>query len=315
MINLLRNKRLCMVLVLICSCLMVLALFVGCGKKEEKPESVEQEKKEARTEKVKAGDIEVAYRVLGEGEPPLLMIMGYSGTMDVWDPDALEALSEKYEVIIFDNRGMGETTAGTREFTIKQFAEDTAAFMDALGIEKANVLGWSMGTLIAQELVLDYPQKVDKLILYAADPGGEQAIQPSEEVIQKMTDQSGTAEERQKRLWETMVPAEWLKTHQEYLKEILFTGTMEKVSPEAVGKQAEAIMTWPGSYDRLPQIKSETLLVTGTEDVNAPTENSYIMVQQIPGSWLVNFKGGGHALMFQYPEDFANIILDFLAAP
>ena len=289
--------------------IMVLALamgtlaFVGCG-----------EKKEVKTEKVKAGDIEVAYRVLGEGEPPLLMIMGYSGTMDVWDPDALEALSEKYEVIIFDNRGMGETTAGTREFTIKQFAEDTAAFMDALGIEKANVLGWSMGTLIAQELVLDYPQKVGKLILYAADPGGEQTIQPSEEVIQKMTDTSGTPEERAERLWETMVPEEWLKTHPEYLKEI-FTGTMEKVSPEAVGKQAEAIMTWPGSYDRLPQIKSETLLVTGTEDVNAPTENSYIMVEQIPGSWLVNFKDGGHALMFQYPEDFANIILDFLAAP
>ncbi len=259
------------------------------------------------------GDIEVAYRVMGEGYP-LVMIMGFSGTMDVWDPDALEALSKKHKVIIFDNRGTGETTAGTKQFSIKQFAEDTAGFMDALEIKRAYVLGWSMGTNIAQELVLDYPDKVNKLVLYAADPGGEQAIQPSADVVEKMTDKSGTPEEQQKRLWETLVPMDWLETHGDYLKEI-FTGPVESVSPEAVAKQWEAIMTWPGSYDRLPQILSETLLLTGTEDINTPTHNSLVMVQVIPGAWLVQFKGGGHALMYQYPGDFANVILDFLAAP
>ncbi len=311
--NLLKNKRLCMVLILICSCLMVLALFVGCGKKEEKPVSVEQEKKETKTEKVKVGDIEVAYRVLGEGYP-LVMIMGFTGTMDAWDPDAIEALSKKYKVIVFDNRGMGDTTEGTKQFSIKQFADDTAGFMDALKIDRANVLGWSMGTNIAQELVLDYPNKVKKLVLYAADPGGEQSIWPSEEVIQKMTDTSGTPKERYRRLWETLVPVEWLDAHEEYVKEI-FSGPMEKVSPEAVGKQMEAMKAWTGSYDRLEQIKSQTLLLTGTEDINTPTQNSYIMVQKIPGAWLVNFEGGGHGIMFQYPKDFANVIIDFLAAP
>lgn len=289
------------------------AALVGCGKTEEKPESVEHVKDEASTEKVKVGDIEVAYRVLGEGYP-LVMIMGFSGTMDVWDPDALEALSRKHKVIVFDNRGTGETTAGTKQFSIKQFAIDTAGFMDALEIERAHVLGWSMGTNIAQELVLDYPDKVNKLVLYAADPGGEQAIQPSPDVVEKMTDKSGTPEEQQKRLWETLVPMDWLETHGEYLGEI-FTGPIENVSPETVGKQWEAIMAWPGSYDRLPQIESQTLLLTGTEDINTPTQNSLVMVQVIPGAWLVQFKGGGHALMYQYPEDFANVILDFLAAP
>ncbi|MBU4175565.1 MAG: alpha/beta hydrolase [Actinobacteria bacterium] len=289
------------------------AALVGCGKTEKKPESVEQVKDEARTEKVKVGDIEVAYRVLGKGYP-LVMIMGFSGTMDVWDPDALEALSRKHKVIVFDNRGTGETTAGTKQFSIKQFAIDTAGFMDALEIERAHVLGWSMGTNIAQELVLDYPDKVNKLVLYAADPGGEQAIQPSPDVVEKMTDKSGTPEEQQKRLWETLVPMDWLETHGDYLKEI-FTGPIEKVSPEAVGKQWEAIMVWPGSYDRLPQIESQTLLLTGTEDINTPTQNSLVMVQVIPEAWLVQFKGGGHALMYQYPEDFASVIIDFLAAP
>jgi pimeloyl-ACP methyl ester carboxylesterase len=107
------------------------------------------------------------------------MIMGYRGTQDYWDPTVIEMLSRKYKAITFDNRGMGATIAGTRPFTMRQFADDTAGFMDALGITKTNVLGWSMGTNTAQDLVLAYPQKVNKLVLYAADTGGPRAILPA----------------------------------------------------------------------------------------------------------------------------------------
>jgi len=111
--------------------------------------------------KARVGDTKMAYWTYGEGYP-LVMIMGYSGTMDMWDPNVIDALSAYYKVIVFDNRGMGKTTTGTRKFTIEQFADDTAGLMDALAIDQAHVLGWSMGTEIAQELTLRHPEKVNK---------------------------------------------------------------------------------------------------------------------------------------------------------
>ncbi|GAH97822.1 unnamed protein product, partial [marine sediment metagenome] len=111
-----------------------------------------------------------AYKKFGEGDP-LLLIMGYSGTIDLWATEMLKELAARYQVIIFDNRGMGKTTASDKEFTIELFADDTRGLLDALGIERAHVLGWSLGTYIAQEFALTYPDKVDKLILYAGDCG------------------------------------------------------------------------------------------------------------------------------------------------
>ena len=90
--------------------------------------------------------------------------------MDMWDTRLVNQLAQHYRVIVFDNRGMGNSTSSDRDYTIPLFADDTAAFMDALGIKKAHVMGWSMGTFVAQELALGYPEKVDKLILYAGAP-------------------------------------------------------------------------------------------------------------------------------------------------
>ena len=133
---------------------------------------------ENETKMVHVDDIDIAYKTFGEGDP-LLMIMGSSGTMDLWPPELLSELASHNQVIIFDNRGMGKTTASDKEFTMELFANDTAGLLDALNISRAHVLGWSMGTFIAQELVLNYPDKVDKVILYAADCGGNEAISPS----------------------------------------------------------------------------------------------------------------------------------------
>ncbi|MDY6794885.1 MAG: alpha/beta hydrolase [Actinomycetota bacterium] len=288
--------------------------FCGCGAKDkEGPETIAEQKAEAPLEKVDVEDIEVAYRVYGEGET-LIVIMGFSGTMDIWSPDLIDNLARSYRVIVFDNRGMGETTAGTEEFTIERFAADTAGFMDALGIDGSHVLGWSMGTEIAQELTLDYPDKVNGLILYAADPGGEQAVQPSSDVLKELEDTSGTVRERGERLLKLLVPMDWLAEHGEELEEI-FSGSTEQASPQNVARQAEAMEKWRGSYDRLPEIESDTMLLTGTDDILTPPENSLIMVDRIPGAWLVQLQGGGHGVMFQYPEQMARIITVFLSSP
>ena len=133
--------------------------------------------------KIQVADIEIAYKMFGSGEP-ILFFNGYRATMDVWDSHLLNNLASKYEVIIFDNRGIGKTTTGNKEFTMDLFTEDTVELLNLLNIEKAHLLGWSMGTNIALNLAINYPNNVDRLVLYAADCGGKEAIFLSDEVNQ-----------------------------------------------------------------------------------------------------------------------------------
>ena len=258
---------------------------------------------------IRAGDINIAYKEFGRGEP-LIMIMGYSATMDLWSPRVIRALAAHYRVIIFDNRGMGLTSASDKEFSIELFADDTARLMDALGIKRAHVLGYSMGTGIAQELVLRYPQKVSKLILYAADCGGKEGINPTPETLHQLTDTTCSPQERADRLIKLILPEEWLKKHPDLQNYLPFP--KEPISNENINRQTKAMLGWNGAFSRLAQIKQQTLLIAGTEDVLTPPENSLLMVQHIPRVWLIQIKGGGHGLMYQWPDRFSKCLLVFL---
>ncbi len=162
--------------------------------------------------KVTADDIEVAYKDFGEGEP-LILITGYGATMDLWPPGLLSNLSSRHRVIIFDNRGMGHTTTSGEPFSIELFADDTAGLMDALNISRADVLGWSMGADIAQELALRHPGKVGRLILYAGTCGGNESVPASPAVLEQLTNTSGSAREQGERLFALLFPAGWLREH------------------------------------------------------------------------------------------------------
>ena len=198
--------------------------------------------KEAMT--IPVGDIDIAYQAFGEGEP-LMLLMGYSGTMDLWAPEVLQELATHYKLIIFDNRGMGKTTASDKEFTIELFTDDTAGLLDALDIERAHVLGWSMGTYIAQELALRRPDKVNKLILYAADCGGQEAIQPSPAVLEMLADMSGTPQVRGERLLRLLFPLKWLEEHPD--PRTYFPMPTETSSPANMERQYKAMDNWTGS--------------------------------------------------------------------
>jgi pimeloyl-ACP methyl ester carboxylesterase len=258
---------------------------------------------------VHVGDLDMAYKTIGQGQP-LIMIMGSGSTMDLWPPEVLLRLSSEYEVVIFDNRGMGHTTAPPGNFSIIQFADDTAGLMEALRIKKANVLGWSMGSFIAQELALNHPDKVDKLVLYASDPGGSHAITPSIEVIKELTDTSGTPSDRGMRLFGLLFPEEWLKGHPDFYKQ--FPIPNETSNPENIVRQNEAIERWPGTYDRLSNLSQPALIIVGAQDRIAPPENSLILAERIPDSWLIRFKGAAHGLIYQYPDEFSRIVMDFI---
>jgi pimeloyl-ACP methyl ester carboxylesterase len=129
--------------------------------------------------KVRVGDMDIAYKIFGKGEP-LLLIPGFSMTMDMWDPIGLEKLSSNHTIIISDIRGIGKTTAGSNKTppSIQLFANDTAGLIDALGIRKPiDILGLSMGDLLL-ELTLLHPDKVNRLIIYSSTCGGKETLPP-----------------------------------------------------------------------------------------------------------------------------------------
>ena len=293
----------------------VLAIFIvgiflvsGCG--TNKLEAYHPDK--VPTRQVKVGDVTISYREYGKGYP-LMMLMGLSGTMDLWDPNFINELSKNNRIIMFDYRGIGKTDSGSKPITMKQYADDTSGLMDALKITRANVLGWSLGTYVAQEFALAYPEKTSKIVLYAADFGGEKAIMPTQQVIDAMTDQSGSPQDREHRSMVTLFPAGWLENprNQEYLKEV-FGKYKDTPTGEAVKKQFEVWKSWQGTYDRLPQVKNMTLLIAGASDINTPWQNTPLMFERLPNAWMTLIKGGGHGVMFQQPTDMANVINGFL---
>ena len=238
-----------------------------------------------KTRFVRVKDIDIAYKVLGKGYP-LIMIMGYLGVMEYWDKKTLRFLSRHYKVVIFDNRGMGETLASCKEFSIGLFADDIAGLMKALNIKKANILGWSMGSNIAMEFALKYSNKVNKLILYAADCGGRKFIETNPKRMSKM------------------------KTYfSKYIPKLEYCGSQENIK-----RQTEAVEEWKGVYSKLSKIKAPALVITGLDDILVPSANSSLIAKKIKNSWLVQIKNAGHGIMYQYSKGFSSIIHTFLQA-
>ncbi len=273
----------------------------------------------ARTEHVQVGDINIAYKRFGQGKP-ILFISGTSQTKDAWEPTLLSQLAAtNHTVIVFDNRGIGETTVGTKPFSIEQFANDTAGLLDALQIEKADVFGASLGSFIAQELTLNYPQKVDRLILSAGYCGGNEAIYPSGQAAETLMTlaspevlQNMTAEQQAMILAPIMFPPEWLEEHPEILNTVIQLTPVRSASPEIIQQQGLAVGTWKGSCERLSSITQPTLVIIGDQDLLAPPANSLMMAQRIPNSWLVIMEGTGHGAMWQVPNEFTAYIQNFL---
>lgn len=265
------------------------------------------------TKKAKVGDIDIAYKIFGNG-PPLLLIMGAGGGMDAWDPLVLGQLSANHTIIIFDNRGIGQTTVGNKNITISQYANDTAGLLDALQInEPFSVLGYSLGSFIAQELTLMHAGKVGKLVLFASHCGVREFIPGSPEAAEDFAKLANPnlVSNQSEILANLLFPEQWKKEHPNYLD---YIPAMKKpITPQIVQIQGQAVATWQGSCERLGNITKPTLIIVGTEDNVAPAVNSMLLVEKIPDSWLVQIKGGGHGLIYQYPDKFAKILDTFLS--
>lgn len=249
---------------------------------------------------IQAGDVNVAYRIFGKGDP-LLLIMGFAGTMDIWDAALVRELAKQHTVIIYDNRGAGSTIGGNNKITISRMAADSAKLLDVLGYETAHVLGWSMGGMIAQELALDHPEKVNKLILMATACDPDAVADITRRLMGMDT----------KELLSHFFPKTWLIKHPEAYSKL--PRPAAPVSSETIKAQADAMINWTGTCPRLPSLQNNTLIISGTDDDILPGKLSMELAEKIKGSWLARYKNAAHWLMYQDPQSLALTISTFLA--
>ena len=257
------------------------------------------------------GDLEINFKLMGEGQP-LVLIMGLTGSLDWWDPEFLASLAERYRVLIFDNRGAGGTeTSDDGEFTIVQMAGDTGGLMEALDIDRAHVLGVSMGGMIAQELALNYPAKVDKLVLAATNCGASGSVFATREVLMKLANRTGTPEEQVARYCSLLFCEAWLESHENDVREFTNRYLAAPANDPNAARQFIATVKFD-ACGQLPNIENPTLVAYGKEDVIIPPENSKIIAGRIPGAKLIEYEEAGHGFIWERMDDFLRDLTEFL---
>src|ERR671918_2806330 len=277
--------------------------------------------------KVHVGDIDIAYKMLGKGDP-IILFNGASDNMDAWDPSFLTGISSNHTVIAFDQRGIGNTTAGSKPYTYQQLANDTAGLLDALKIPKADVMGYSLGGHIAQAFTVSYPEKVNRVILVATMCGGKDSIPKPQEfknlqevIVNKTQNNIPVSQEEMKSLVAASLGSGWIRLHPESLdipENMSFQQMKPSLPPETLKNQANLGVweqtNWSGVCDEEAKLAKPTLVITGADDDSyMPHENALVLAAKIPGAWLVQVKDAGHAVMDQYPDEIGEIVDTFLS--
>jgi pimeloyl-ACP methyl ester carboxylesterase len=269
------------------------------------------------------GPVELYYEEHGRGDP-LLLVMGLAADSRAWlfqVPD----FARHYRTIVFDNRGVGRSAKPPGPYTIHEMADDTAGLLDALGVERAHVVGVSMGGMIAQELALRHPARVRGLVLACTYPEPDETIESQRRFSATALGGTVTTDGEVRidltaldplLFFQHMLPRVFSQSFIE--RELptlvdLFGGALEYgFSLEAILGQVAAAMGH-STTDRLHQITAPTLVITGDADLLIPPANSDILARHIPGARLIKVPGGSHAFNFETPEVFNRAVLDFLA--
>ncbi|HEX7354649.1 MAG TPA: alpha/beta hydrolase [Mycobacteriales bacterium] len=260
---------------------------------------------------VSTTDGAVSYRETGTG-PPLLLIMGFGGTMDAWDPTFVDALAATHRVITFDNAGVGRTSPLPGPLTITAMAEQTAAFVRALHLTHVDVLGWSMGGMIAQALTVTHPDLVGHLVLAATLPGNGHATLPSAAVTAKLasvaTDPAA--------LLSLLFPPGATDAEHSYVAAIATYPDFSTPTPAVLAQQGQALASWATGQEpagqRIGTIRAPTFVADGTDDQLVPPANSTTLAHTIPGARLQLYDQAAHAFLFQDEAAFVPAVTSFL---
>jgi pimeloyl-ACP methyl ester carboxylesterase len=264
---------------------------------------------------VAVGGSQIAYRTTGTGAP-LLLINGSGATLDTWDPALLAALAPGRRLIAFDPRGMAGST-GVTPTTVEAMADDAAALLGALRIARADILGWSLGGFVAQEVAIRHPALVRRLVLASSSPGGRNATSPAPKVLaidEKTTIGSAAPDE----FLPILFPSAAQKAGQDWIARLgAQPGSCCEVYSKTAGRhQVAAGRRWfaaaGGDERRLGRIRAPTLIGAGRLDVDIPPANARLLHREIRGSRLLTYPDAGHAFLIQHAAAFAAAVRRFL---
>ena len=266
--------------------------------------------------KVELNDIEMYYEVHGEGVP-VMIINGFGGTSEGWESVSplITDLSKRYKVIIQDNRGVGRSTISDKPVTIKLMAQDKVALLDKLGIEAAYFIGNSMGGMIAQEIALNYPERVLGIILSATSPGGEcYKIEGQLEKIHMISwNYEPPKELTQGEIMEKFADVVWSPDFYRDNKERLNEYVPEYPAPASTLRRYYDAVLNHDTCDRLSSISSKTLVLHGGQDGLVFSDSAYYMVKKIPNSELFLIKDARHGVLEERWDEVYGRLLEFIA--
>jgi 3-oxoadipate enol-lactonase len=245
----------------------------------------------------------------GQGEP-ILLIMGLGYTAHMWHRTR-PGLAEHFRTIAFDNRGVGRSDAPAKPYSIARMASDAAAVLNAAEVERAHVVGVSMGGMIAQELTFEYPMRVRSLILGCTAAGGPTAVRSEPEATQML---KARAQMTPDQAAEAALPFIYdAGTARDRIEQDLAIRRPWLPRPESYLAQLEGIVAWEG-YSRLPAIGVPTLVIHGENDRLVPAGNGRLIADRIPGAKLMLIPHASHIFFTDQPQIVHEVILSFLKA-
>jgi pimeloyl-ACP methyl ester carboxylesterase len=268
----------------------------------------------APTKFVEANGIKFSYRQIGKSTGiPLILLQHFTGTMDNWDPAVVNELGNERPVIVFNNTGVGSTNGQVAD-NVKQMSTDAQAFIDALGYKKVDLLGFSLGGYVAQEMAVQRPDLVRKVILAGTSNQGG-----GEHLMKVLGEAFSQKDSPDPRLYLFFTQS---KESQEAGKSFIkrasarTTGRDPASGENVSNPQAKALITWANTNDPenkiLKSINQPVLIVNGSNDTMLGSDNSVTMFKQIKNAQLVMYPDSGHGSIFQYHEQFVNAANNFL---
>jgi pimeloyl-ACP methyl ester carboxylesterase len=265
----------------------------------------------APTQTARFGKQTFGYRSIGRGRP-VVFVMGMSGTIDAWPPSFLDRIAAGgHRVVLFDNEGVGRSTLRPGALTIGRMAQDTARFVKALHLRRPDVVGWSMGGMIAQSFAVRYPKRLRKLVLMATAPGDGKATLPAAATLTALSSGDEAA------LLGDLFPSDQIAARDRYIADLLMRFDLKPIAaPAVIAAQLSACAQWMAGSDpdgaKIRGLEARTLVAGGELDPLLPVANPRHLAAVIPRAKLLVYPDAAHGFFFQDAAAFVPRLTAFL---
>jgi pimeloyl-ACP methyl ester carboxylesterase len=253
---------------------------------------------------------ELYYEEHGRGEP-LVLVPGFGTGLWIWYRQ-VPAFAERFRTIIFDPRGVARSPAADAPFTMRDLAEDLAALLEGLKVERAHVLGASFGGFVAQEFALAHPDRTRSLVLCCTSYGGAGHVPPAPETLAAIASTKGlNTQQRVRENWALAFSPRFAAAHPAEVERVIRLRAENNVPERLYLRQLQAAVAFDAAA-RVGRVKVPTLVITGDADRIVPRENSVNLAAAIPGARLRIVEGGSHAFFIERADEFNRAVVEFV---